>query len=1261
MKNRRSINSIILAAMLVGLYVLAGCGMSTTTSSGNSSDTRRAGIWAISGKPIETGTVFDVTPQLASQPNGGGGAIAVWIKRVDLNPADNFPAVYHLFARHLTGGIPDGPPDSGCPFGNPDATGDDGICQIDTGNAQYDAWSPKVAMDNNGDAVVVWQQHDGTATRVYARRFTAASGGSWGPYQQLNDSVEFAAFDAGDPAIALEPDPANNGGTDDGVGSAMAAWSQYNVKDWVQVFNSDTANPTPKTPGAASGTNWAATPSGTLANAVQVASDGFYATYNNTTQDDLCVTGFNFNITAAIIQGIIVSVEGNGSSATPADRQYRIGLTTTGCTLAGTRKTGIQMSQTTNTGTVTGNLNDLWGTTWTPSDIGAPGSPNPSFGVLISDNDTTAAPLNIDRVRITVMTDQGPQCPGGANNNCAQVTAMVGVYNGQLFAGMGGIQRGSSDIFVYDRSTNTWSYSFNDDDPTNGYEQVTSMAVYNGKLYAGLGASITTNHEGDIRVFDGTAWTPLTTNNLSCGGGSPPCANVGGAAIYNAVRSMAVYQCPACSSPQLYIGMGSGVGASPGNGDIWRCTVCDGSDWQMVWDSPVFPNPGFYGSVDVMTVYQCPACANPQLYAGFGDGFNASTTTADVKRCTICDGSDWTTVLDNSTTYGAVRSMAVYNGQLYIGYGDDSSPPPAGNGDIKRCTVCDGTDWSALVFDGGSYTEKYASVDTMISFNGLLYIGLGDPGTGSSPGDGDIKACRVCAGTDWTGSYDSVGAASYDSVHSLAIYDGELYAGFGNAFGTGGDIWRFSAGWQTVTRRMVNGVWDTTDAICPPAGSGVSDGICYVSGVLSTAVQPTQNPRVKVDNTGRSIVAFIQMIQQSDCFIPPTFDPTNVGQPGNFNDIFISTGNCMVSSLAANLFDGTSWQNLPIDLHPDANLSSGTPGSVALPKQLICFEAGNGNQATRGTVSNSDSCVNIVDFDLTMDTTGQTFLLIKTSWGLAEDFSVDNPLGQGCTNQTDAQGHNGDCNPDGNAFENYMGQAIVAREYSMLTPWSAANWTSDILANFGSYPVVAPGSSTPTVFGTGPFAGGCPSTTLIDGNGSTTGRLMVNCKFNHPRIAVAASGTTAVAVYESYDGTNYDIMANRCLDGADAGNNCGDTAGEWGAFTVIDAGGGDAHAPEIAMDAAGNGLAVWTQNDGTKLRVNSNCFAASPGPGTCGNVVSAGWQGATNMDGGVGSESAYYSPAVNLAAPGGANSALSVFIGWSDLDNSTRLYSATGP
>lgn len=146
---------------------------------------------------------------------------------------------------------------------------------------------------------------------------------------------------------------------------------------------------------AASGTNWT-TPSNAT------ASDDSYATYNTTTQDFLALTTFGFSIpTNAIIRGFEVSVEGNGDSATAADRQIEVFLTKDGSASVGTGDV-LTLNQTTDTVQVTGGATDLWGTVWDVAEINTT-----TFGVLIRDNDTTAAGLDIDHVMLRVYYDEG--------------------------------------------------------------------------------------------------------------------------------------------------------------------------------------------------------------------------------------------------------------------------------------------------------------------------------------------------------------------------------------------------------------------------------------------------------------------------------------------------------------------------------------------------------------------------------------------------------------------------------------------------------------------------------------------------------------------------------------------------------------------------------------------------------------------------------------------------------------------------------------
>jgi hypothetical protein len=1005
MKTHKPLNAIVLLTVFVGFFVLTGCGMKTSSSSGNSGDGLRAQAWAPSASPLDTGAVFDVTPQIAVEPDGGGTAVAVWVKLEDPDPFDTNPQqVYRLYAANY----------NGTTWGSPQV--------IDAGSASYySAWSPKVSMDNNGDAIVVWQQHDGTAQRVYARRF---SGGSWGAIQQLNDSIEFTNFDAADPAIAQSPTP----------GSAMAVWSQNNEKDWTLSL------------------------------------------------------------------------------------------------------------------------------------------------------DTTATYTSV---------------------------YSMSAYNGGLYAGMGGGGAGAGDVYAYDPGSDSWALFLDN----SGYTRVESMIAFGGKLYVGYQGAA---GFGDVASYDSATglWTTVFHTGV-------PASNTG---QYESVRSMAVYQCPTCPAPQLYIGLGN----SPLDADVYRCTACDGitlNDWQLVLNTVT----NSYQAVSAMAVY------NNQLYIGL----KRTGVTADVYRCSACAGdADWTQVFAN-ISYDSVRSMTVHNGLLYIGMGDNTA-----DADVWRCSACSVTaDWTR-VFNGPGTNE---AVTSMISYNGYLYIGLGE----DSAGDGDIERCVVCDGTDWAFSRNESPIGTYTAVYSLSSFGGALFGGFGNTV-TNGDIWRFSAGWQTVARRFVNGVgWDTADTVCP-AGSGAADGICYISGVGGALVQPSESPRVVVDNAGQAIAAFIKMtVLPAKPALQPA--PTN---PSCLTGTTQGSIDCTNSELHANLFNG-SWST-DIDLDPDRNTAV---GSVASNNQLVCFQNSIGDWNTRDNGGNSVSCVNVIEYDLAMNQTGQAALLIKTAWKENDDWGITPRNGGSsgnCDDQGSVDGSTGDCLPDGNAFEAYMGEAIVARQFDIAKlgvscpSWSQANaaacWPLSRLANFGTYPVVTvtvyPATvTTPTAFGIGPFAGGCPSSTTIDG-----GRTILNCHFTNPRIALSPGGTTAIAVYESYDGTTDDIQAHN-YDGA-----------TWGAFATIDAGGGDAHAPQIAMDNSGFGVAVWTQSDGAIFRVNSNCFAPSTGViTTCGNVVATGWQGAAPVDNGVGSESGYFNPVVGLPGPGGPSSALSLFIGWSVADNSTRLYYATGP
>ncbi len=90
-----------------------------------------------------------------------------------------------------------------------------------------------------------------------------------------------------------------------------------------------------------------------------------------------------------------------------------------------------------------------------------------------------------------------------------------------------------------------------------------------------------------------------------------------------------------------------------------------------------------------------------------------------------------------------------------------------------------------------------------------------------------------------------------------------------------------------------------------------------------------------------------------------------------------------------------------------------------------------------------------------------------------------------------------------------------------------------------------------------------------------------------PKIAVDALGN-AVAVWHQWDGMRYNTWSNRYVTGSG-----------WGAAALIESNDiGTVDSPQIAMDASGNGLAVWPQENGSREDIWSNRYVVDSGWGT---------------------------------------------------------------
>ena len=80
---------------------------------------------------------------------------------------------------------------------------------IETDNAGY-AWDPQVAVDPSGDAVAVWEQHDGTRWNIWSNRYAVGTG--WGTAGLIETNNAGSAWY---PQVAVDPS-----------GNAVAVWKQ---------------------------------------------------------------------------------------------------------------------------------------------------------------------------------------------------------------------------------------------------------------------------------------------------------------------------------------------------------------------------------------------------------------------------------------------------------------------------------------------------------------------------------------------------------------------------------------------------------------------------------------------------------------------------------------------------------------------------------------------------------------------------------------------------------------------------------------------------------------------------------------------------------------------------------------------------------------------------------------------------------------------------------------------------------------------------
>lgn len=325
----------------------------------------------------------------------------------------------------------------------------------------------------------------------------------------------------------------------------------------------------------------------------------------------------------------------------------------------------------------------------------------------------------------------------------SQIATLVG-FQGKLYAGVSNFSGRGAQLWQED-STLSWTAVL-----TNGFGNsknygIAHLIEFHGQLYAGTMGDTTTGAGEIWRSPDGVNWTSV----MSGGFGDPTNGRISRFSVYN---------------DQLYATTWSYTNTH--GTELWRSATGNTGDWTQI-DVPGFSDPK-------NTAGWSSAVYNGYLY--LGTAYNSSG--GQVWRT---DGATLTQV--NASGFGtasnvAISALAVFDGRLYA-----STMSPGVQ--VWRCSACDGTDWTKVVDGGFGNTYTGASSDFAV-LNNQLYLAVGNTQTG-------IEVWRTTTGNsgDWTqvgfgGFGDSNNGLIYPS-NAMVAFNGRLLLGTGNVQGT--ELW----------------------------------------------------------------------------------------------------------------------------------------------------------------------------------------------------------------------------------------------------------------------------------------------------------------------------------------------------------------------------------------------------------------------------------------------------------------------------------------
>jgi hypothetical protein len=326
----------------------------------------------------------------------------------------------------------------------------------------------------------------------------------------------------------------------------------------------------------------------------------------------------------------------------------------------------------------------------------------------------------------------------------------MATYNGSLYVGTS--KTDAAEVYRYDGGT-TWTKVSQTtagtiaSGGTASINEILGMVVYNGQLYIG------THEDNSAEVYrydGGTTWTKVSQTTAGT-------IASGGTASIDYAHSMAVH------NGSMYLGT-----YEAGAAEVYRYD--GGTTWTKVSQSTAgtIASGGTASINGVMSM----SSYDSSLYAMTGnpaevyryDGGTTWTKVSQTTAGTIASGG--------TASIDRIRSSAVYNGSLYVGTEEANAT------EVYRYDG--GTTWTKVsqatagtIASGG--TASINEVRSMAVYNGQLYVGTVEGTAEVYRYDGGTTWTKVSQST--AGTIASGGTANIDTANTMAVLNGNLYMG----------------------------------------------------------------------------------------------------------------------------------------------------------------------------------------------------------------------------------------------------------------------------------------------------------------------------------------------------------------------------------------------------------------------------------------------------------------------------------------------------